>query len=104
MQVQVAWVGLEESTPAATNMFISQVDSRGESVILTFGFTSPPILSGTPQQNAQTLRELPFVQARPVARVTVTRSLLKEVVAALQTSDTQLEQVERLRKSGGQSG
>jgi len=79
--LSVVWVGLEELPALTANVFIVQND--GELVHLSIGQVSPPILIGTPEEQREQLAQVPFVPARPIARVAITPSKARELYELL---------------------
>jgi hypothetical protein len=82
------------------NQLIGQLDDRREAII-TFGQANPPILIGSVEEQMQQATAIPFVQVRPVARVSLSRSRLEELVAVL--SQTLENQTTFFRQEGGAS-
>jgi hypothetical protein len=71
------------------NQFIGQVDDHGD-VIITFGQANPPLILGSPEEQAEQAANLAFIQVRPVARLALGRDRIKDVITALQqTLDNQ---------------
>jgi hypothetical protein len=87
--VRIAWVGVDDVPIAFVNQVIGQIDDRGE-VIITFGQATPPVLIGTPEEQQQEAAAVPFVPVRPVARLSMSRTRLQELVGVLnQTLENQ---------------
>lgn len=83
-QVRAAWVGVEDVPIVFVNQAIGQVDDQGD-VIITFGQASPPvILGGDAEQQRQQIASIPFVQIRPVARLSLSTRRIHEVITMLQ--------------------
>jgi len=100
VQVPLTWVGTEEIPIQFINSFIGQVDERGD-VIVSFGQTTPPALIGTPEEVMAQAKRLAYVPVRPVARFTLSRPRLLELVEMLQkTLEIQQGMREVLRQSG----
>lgn len=83
IQVPAVWVGLEEEPVAFTNQFIGQVDDQCDAV-LSFGQVLGPVLLGTPEQQRDQLQNIPFVQVRPVVRLSLSRPRIEELIGVLQ--------------------
>jgi hypothetical protein len=101
LEMRVAWVGVEDMPIVFANQLIGQLDDRGEAII-TFGQASPPILIGSPEEQKQQAAAIPFVQVRPVLRLGVSHSRLREFVGVLsQTLENQTRLFEQ--QEGGAS-
>ncbi len=92
IQFPVVWVGVEETPIQFTNLFISQFDQDMETFIITFGQLSPPVLIGTPDEIREQAEQITYVSVRPVARISLSRLRMKELIAALSANADQLEQ------------
>jgi hypothetical protein len=78
------WVGIEELPVQAMNAAVCQLSGPGE-IVLTVGQFSPPILAGTPEEQAAQARALPFAQIRRLARFGLTPTRARELIAVLTT-------------------
>ena len=81
-QIPVVWVGGDESPVLLANQFLGQF--QDDEFILTFGQFAPPALLGTEEERKAQARELSFIQVKVLARLTLTRSRLEELVGVLQ--------------------
>jgi hypothetical protein len=98
--VQLTWVGTEEVPVVFVNQVMGQVDERGD-VILSFGQMTPPALIGTPEEQAAQAHRLAYVPVKPVARFSMSRSRVVDLVNVLnQVLEIQSVTRERLRQSG----
>jgi hypothetical protein len=70
IQVPAVWVGLEEEPVAFANQFIGQLDDRCDAV-LSFGQVLAPVVLGTPEQQREQAKNIPFVQVKPVVRLSL---------------------------------
>jgi hypothetical protein len=93
-------VGAEEIPIVFISHFLGQVDEKGDA-ILTFGQTTPPALTGTPQEVLAQARRLAYVPVRPVARFSLSRPRLVELLEIVQkTIDLQQVTRKNLRQTG----
>jgi hypothetical protein len=83
LTVPLVWVGAEELPAQFVNQMVVQHPGANE-FVLTFGLLSPPLLLGTPEQQLEQARSIPYVPVTPVARVGLTRERLLELINALQ--------------------
>ena len=89
ISVRVAWVGVEEVPIVFVNQVAAQLDDRGEAII-TFGQATPPLLLGTPEEQREQAAATPFVQVRPVARLSLSQPRLQDLIGVLsQTLENQ---------------
>jgi hypothetical protein len=96
---QLAWIGIEDVPVVFVNQMLGQIDDKGE-VLITFGQATPPVIVG-PAEEAFQAGTVPFVQVRPVARITMSRARLEEVVDVLQkTLDNQARVLKQLSEGG----
>jgi hypothetical protein len=83
VQVPLSWVGIDELPVVFVNQMLGQLDDRGD-VLLTLGQTTPPALVGDPQEVYAQAQRLAYVPVKPVARVTLSRPRLFELIGVLQ--------------------
>lgn len=83
--VPLVWVGLEDLPVFASNQLIAQHTQQGE-FYLSFGLVQLPVILGTPEQREAQMNEIQFVQIKPVARVSMNRKRLEELIEALKAS------------------
>lgn len=81
IDLQVAWIGLEQAPIFAVNQLIAQTN-QGE-VFLTFGQVSPPVLVGEPESQKEQLQNLGPLSVRPVVRLMLTPARLKEIAGVI---------------------
>jgi hypothetical protein len=82
-RLPIRWVGVEDYPLLVTNHFLGQI-GPGE-VILTFGqVVPPPILPGTPEQQAEQIAEVEYLPVRTVARLGLNRARLVELIGVLE--------------------
>jgi hypothetical protein len=82
-RLQMIWVGVDDAPILFVNQMLGQVDDHGE-IILTFGQAAPPVTLGTPEQQAEQMQAAPFVQVRPVSRLSLPKTRAEELVRVLQ--------------------
>lgn len=97
IRIPVVWDAPEQVPILFVNAFVCQFDRDG-SFIITIGQSTPPALTGTPEEVEEQARQISFVPVKPVARLGLTRSRLEEFVAALQAN---LEQLDRATSMQG---
>jgi hypothetical protein len=89
LQVPLVWVGLDDVEILYANQFIGQLDDRCEAV-LSIGQVMPPPVLGTPEEQREQAKNIPFVQVRTIGRVSLTRARIEELMNVLQqTLDNQ---------------
>jgi len=96
IQIPVVWVGVEETPIQLTNQFISQFDQDMETFIITFGQLSPPALAGTSDEVREQAEQITYLPVRPVARISLSRPRMAELIAALGANVDQLEQAHNI--------
>ena len=80
--VQLTWVGTEEVPVVFVNQMMGQLDDRAD-IILSFGQMTPPALIGTPEQMAAQAHRLAYVPVKPVARFSMSRSRVVDLINVL---------------------
>lgn len=82
VQLPIRWVGVEETPLLVANQFLGQTGTGD--IILNFGaVVPPPILPGTPEQQAEQLGEYTYVPVRAVARLGLNRTNLEQLIGVL---------------------
>jgi hypothetical protein len=100
-EVPAVWAGLEESPVFFTNAFLGVLDDQGE-VILCFGQSNPPVFTGpTPEKLAEQASKVTSVNVKPVARLSMSRQRLRELVDVLNLTIRNQEAMDTAMKSGG---
>jgi hypothetical protein len=94
VSLPIAWVGAEDVSIALANQFLSQVGLQDE-VVLTFGQLTPPALLGTPEQQQEQMKDIPFVSVKPIARLGLTKAGLDQLIEVLQQTQRNYEQVQK---------
>ena len=81
--VPIIWVGVDDVPVVFANQFVAQVD-RGE-VFLTVGQLVPPAIIGASEEERRVQAEnLQYVPVKPVARIAMTPTRLRELVSILE--------------------
>jgi hypothetical protein len=83
VSIPVAWIGLEDASIVFANQILAQLDDKLD-VILSFGQATPPVLTGSDDQQRALLANIPFVQVRPAARLSLSRARVEELISILQ--------------------
>ena len=93
--VPMLWVGVDETPVAIANQLLVQVDfaegGSPDTAILTFGYVTPPVIVGSPDDQERQIESLTHVAIRPVARVSLTPRRLREWVELLDRTIAQIE-------------
>lgn len=103
VQLPIVWAGSEDVSIALVNQFLGQVGLQDE-VILSFGQLTPPALLGTPEQQQQQARDIPFLAVRPVARMGLTRAGLDQLIDVLQQTQRNYDEVQRQKAQSVEEG
>ena len=82
--VSLVWVGLEDTPVGTVNNTICQI--HDDLFIMSFGFTNPPVLVGTPTAIKEKIDSLDAVRVTPVARIAVTEDHLENMIKVLRGS------------------
>lgn len=77
------YVGLDEIPILYSNNMVIQLNPPGE-FILTFAQISPPMLLGTPEEQREQAERLDAVHARVVARLSLNRFRVEQLIGLLQ--------------------
>lgn len=100
VQLQATWVGLEEVPILFANQVIIQLDDQND-VIIGFGQANPPVvLGGTVEEQRAQIAAIPFVQIRPVARLSMSTRRLEELIRALQETVKRQQQATQQQLEG----
>lgn len=87
-QLPVTWGTTVDLPVLASNQLAVQVDldsaGQPDTLILTFGHTRPPIMTGTPEQIKEQAEQLGQVIVVPVVRLGVSIQRMKEFSSVLQ--------------------
>lgn len=82
IQIPVAFIGAEDIPVLYANQFV--VTHNGQEFILVVGQITPPLLLGTPEQQAEQAKLLSFVPIKTVARFAMTRERMEQLIKVLQ--------------------
>ncbi len=95
LQLTLRWVGTDEIPIHYINQFVGQLGQLNE-LLLVFGQASTPTVIGTPEQQAEQLRQIEYVPIKPLARFALTRQGVERLISMLQhilmVHDEQLQQ------------
>lgn len=80
--VPLAWVEADEPVAFANQFLFQQVMEND--FVLSVGQAFPPPLLGTPEEQRDQARQLPFVPVRTLGRFSLTRERVVELVNVLQ--------------------
>ena len=84
------------------NVFTLQATQDG--VIVTLGEVAPPMLTGTPEEQQEALRQVEALEARPVFRFVLTPARVQELMAALGQAWVIMLQTGQLNQGGPAQG
>ena len=93
----LVWMDVEDADTRAVNQLI--VQHHEDEFILTFGHVTPPMLTGTPEENAAQAKNIPYVGVKVVAQLATTPAKVEAFVKAMQTVLDGYEEFQR-RRSG----
>jgi hypothetical protein len=97
IKLPLVWVDLEDADTRTVNQLLVQYH-EGE-FILTFGHVTPPLLLGTPEENAAQAKDIPYVAVKVVSKLAATPRKAQEFIEAMQKVLTGYEQ-QREREGG----
>lgn len=95
--IPLVWVGIEDVPIMFANALMCQFDNDLSTFIFSAGQVTPPPLSGTPAELAEQVSNLEFLQVKPIARLSLSRDRVRELVAVLEASLDQCDRASRLR-------
>lgn len=81
-RISLVWVGLEDTPVGSVNNTLCQV--HDDLFIVSFGFTNPPLLIGSPAAIKKQIEAVEAVQVTPVTRIAVTEAHMGKIIKALQ--------------------
>lgn len=94
-QISLIWPDVEDLPVLRANQFLGQVapgpTGAPEEFIFTIGYVSPPVFLGSPEEQAATMKALGAVSVRALARVSMSRVRLAELIQVLQQSADQYD-------------
>ena len=79
----LVWLGLEDLPILFANQMLIQNVVRDE-FVLAFGQVTPPVLLGDDEAKERQLDEIAYVGVKPIARVSLSRQRLQELIRVLQ--------------------
>jgi hypothetical protein len=103
VQLPIVWSGNEDVTIVLANQFLGQVGLQDE-VVLTFGQVTPPALIGTPEQQREQAKDVPFLAVKPVVRVGLTKEGLDQLIGVLNKTRSNYEQLQEAKAEQAKEG
>ena len=88
--IPIIVTGLDENPILFANHFV--VQHHMTEFIITFGQVQPPIILGSPEQQAQQAEHISSIPARVVARIGLTPQRMTELVRVMQENLSNYEQ------------
>src|SRR4051812_33505351 len=82
LELPLSWVGVDEVPVLFANQFLIQSVAPNEFVV-SVGQLVGPALIGTPEQQAEQAQEISFVPVKPIARISLTRTRMVELIQVL---------------------
>lgn len=94
------WVGPEELPILMVNAFLGQVDHQ--EITLALGQYTPPVIRGdTEDERRQQVQAISYIPIKPVVRVALTRARLTELIAMLEETGRNYDQLQRQMEARG---
>jgi hypothetical protein len=84
IEIPLTFIGADDTPVTAANSFV--VQHQADEFMITVGHVAPPLLVGTPQEQARQAGQLPFIPVNVLGRYSVTRQRLVELIEALQSN------------------
>jgi hypothetical protein len=81
-QLPLTWIDVDKVPIQFVNNVLGQVDDFGD-IILAFGQTTPPALTGTDEEMRRQVERIAYVPVRPVARFSMSRDRLEQMIGFL---------------------
>jgi len=102
-QLPLTWIDVDKVPIQFVNNILGQVDDFGD-IIIAFGQTTPPALTGTHEEMLRQAERIAYVPVRPVARFSMSRDRLEQMIdfltKTLKMHDEALELRRRLKEPG----
>src|SRR5215210_6976265 len=92
----VAYVGVDDVPIQFANQFVVQIEE--EEILLVVGQMSPPVLIGTPAQQAEQAKGVPFVPIQVVARYGMTVHRARQLAELLSRQIKRFEEAQEARQ------
>lgn len=87
LTVGLSWAALDEAPVAFANVFsigvVPRQDGSPGEVVISVGYTAPPAVSGTPEDQIRQLEAIGTIAIRPVARIGLSVERLAELSRAI---------------------
>jgi hypothetical protein len=94
VQVPVVWVGVDDLPVEFVNQFVGVIQPN--EIFLTFGTLVPPAIIGRSEAERKAQAEsIQFLQVRPIARVAMTPTRLRELIGVLKQTLDNYETMQR---------
>lgn len=81
-QFSLTWIDLDKVPIQFVNNLMGQVDDFGD-IIVAFGQTTPPAFIGTAEEVRRQVERVAYVPVRPVARFSMSRDRLEQMIGLL---------------------
>ncbi len=82
VELPLFFVGAEDTPILFSNLMV--VQHQHNEFLVTFGQFSPPLVLGTPEEQMEQAKSMPYVPVRVVARIGMTPQRMAELIAVLQ--------------------
>jgi hypothetical protein len=97
--VRLLWIDLDEVVIQHANQFVGQ--ANGEEIYLSLGCAPPPVIMGdTPDERRAQAQNIGYIPVRPIARVSMTRDHLDQLIRVLNQTVEIYERQKREREGG----
>jgi hypothetical protein len=88
------WQGTEAVPTVVANQLLVQVEFAGDepdAVLLTVGHASPPVITGSPEEQSRQIQGIEEIAIRPIIRISLTKRRLREWSTLLQDTLSKLD-------------
>lgn len=96
-QFALTWIDVDKVPIQFVNNLLGQVDDLGD-IIIAFGQTTPPALTGTDEEQRRQVERIAYVPVRPVARFSMSRDRLEQMIGLLARTLTMHDTAVELRR------
>ncbi len=93
IQIPLVWLDRDDLPILFVNQVMGQLDDHGD-VIISLGQAMPPAVVGPPEDQAKQVQGLGYVGVKPVARISVSASRLRDLIRVLDETLTNHGQVQ----------
>ena len=98
IQISMIWPNVQDLPVLRANQFLGQFgsgpDGMPEEFVLTVGYAAPPVVLGSPQEQAASLAALGAVSVSGLSRVSMSRARLGELIQLLQQGAAAYDQAQ----------